>query len=115
MSATNVEAKVKSIISEQLGVKEEEIKINSSFIEDLGADSLDTPGDSPQGESVDSPLQSADDSPAGAAPTRPGSRKPSRSASTRRAARSSGPALRRRSPATTARPRRKRLPSSSST
>lgn len=41
MTATNVEAKVKSIISEQLGVKEEEIKINSSFIEDLGADSLD--------------------------------------------------------------------------
>jgi acyl carrier protein len=41
MTATNVEAKVRSIISEQLGVKEEEIKIGSSFIEDLGADSLD--------------------------------------------------------------------------
>ena len=41
MTATNVEAKVRSIISEQLGVKEEEIKITSSFIEDLGADSLD--------------------------------------------------------------------------
>jgi acyl carrier protein len=41
MTAANVEAKVKGIISEQLGVKEEEIKITSSFIEDLGADSLD--------------------------------------------------------------------------
>jgi acyl carrier protein len=41
MTTANVEAKVKSIISEQLGVKEEEIKTNSSFIEDLGADSLD--------------------------------------------------------------------------
>lgn len=41
MTTANIEAKVKSIISEQLGVKEEEIKTNSSFIEDLGADSLD--------------------------------------------------------------------------
>jgi acyl carrier protein len=41
MTATNVEAKVKNIIAEQLGVAEEEIKITSSFIEDLGADSLD--------------------------------------------------------------------------
>ena len=41
MTATNVEAKVKGIIAEQLGVAEEEIKITSSFIEDLGADSLD--------------------------------------------------------------------------
>ncbi|HET7753275.1 MAG TPA: acyl carrier protein [Anaeromyxobacteraceae bacterium] len=41
MTAANVEAKVRSIISEQLGVKEDEIKITSSFIEDLGADSLD--------------------------------------------------------------------------
>jgi acyl carrier protein len=40
MSA-NIEAKVKSIIAEQLGVAEGEIKITSSFIEDLGADSLD--------------------------------------------------------------------------
>ena len=40
MSA-NIEAKVKTIIAEQLGVAEGEIKINSSFIEDLGADSLD--------------------------------------------------------------------------
>ena len=41
MAATNVEAKVKGIIAEQLGVAEDEIKITSSFIEDLGADSLD--------------------------------------------------------------------------
>lgn len=37
----NVEAKVKSIIAEQLGVGENEIALESSFIEDLGADSLD--------------------------------------------------------------------------
>ena len=37
-----VEEKVKDIISEQLGVKKEEIKPESSFIDDLGADSLDT-------------------------------------------------------------------------
>ena len=36
-----VEAKVKSIIAEQLGVGEDEIKAESAFIEDLGADSLD--------------------------------------------------------------------------
>jgi acyl carrier protein len=41
MTATNIEAKVKSIIADQLGVSEDEIKIESSFIEDLGADSLD--------------------------------------------------------------------------
>ena len=41
MSATNIEAKVKSIIADQLGVGEDEIKAESSFIEDLGADSLD--------------------------------------------------------------------------
>lgn len=38
----NVEEKVKDIIAEQLGVKKEEIKPESSFIDDLGADSLDT-------------------------------------------------------------------------
>lgn len=38
----SVEDKVKDIISEQLGVKKEEIKPESSFIDDLGADSLDT-------------------------------------------------------------------------
>ncbi len=41
MSAPNIETKVKSIIAEQLGVSEGEIKIESSFVEDLGADSLD--------------------------------------------------------------------------
>ncbi|MHB1844102.1 MAG: acyl carrier protein [Deltaproteobacteria bacterium] len=41
MADTSVEQKVKSIIAEQLGVGEEEIKPASSFIEDLGADSLD--------------------------------------------------------------------------
>ncbi|HEY0881087.1 MAG TPA: acyl carrier protein [Archangium sp.] len=41
MTATNIEAKVKSIIADQLGVSEDEIKPESSFIEDLGADSLD--------------------------------------------------------------------------
>ena len=40
-TTTTVEAKVKSIIAEQLGVSEDEIKPGSSFIEDLGADSLD--------------------------------------------------------------------------
>ena len=40
MSA-NIEQKVKNIIAEQLGVGEDEIKTTSSFIEDLGADSLD--------------------------------------------------------------------------
>jgi acyl carrier protein len=40
MSA-NIEQKVKNIIADQLGVGEDEIKITSSFIEDLGADSLD--------------------------------------------------------------------------
>ena len=40
MSAT-IEQKVKNIIADQLGVGEEEIKTTSSFIEDLGADSLD--------------------------------------------------------------------------
>lgn len=33
--------KIKEILSEQLGLAEDEIKMDSSFIEDLGADSLD--------------------------------------------------------------------------
>jgi acyl carrier protein len=40
-TAIDVEAKIKSIIADQLGVGEDEIKPESSFIEDLGADSLD--------------------------------------------------------------------------
>lgn len=42
MSANEVYAKVNSIIVEQLGVKEENLKPEASFIDDLGADSLDT-------------------------------------------------------------------------
>ena len=38
----DVSAKVKSIIVEQLGVEEDEVKDNAKFIDDLGADSLDT-------------------------------------------------------------------------
>jgi len=38
----NVEQRVKKIVAEQLGVNEAEIKNESSFIDDLGADSLDT-------------------------------------------------------------------------
>ncbi len=38
----NVEQRVKKIVAEQLGVNEAEIKTESSFVEDLGADSLDT-------------------------------------------------------------------------
>lgn len=41
MSTSQIESKVKSIIADQLGVGEDEIKPESSFIEDLGADSLD--------------------------------------------------------------------------
>lgn len=40
--AMAVEEKIKKIIAEQLGVDEEDITPDSSFIEDLGADSLDT-------------------------------------------------------------------------
>ncbi len=39
---SNIEERVKEIIAEQLGVKKEEIKPESSFVDDLGADSLDT-------------------------------------------------------------------------
>ena len=38
----NIEQRVKKIVAEQLGVNEADIKINSSFVDDLGADSLDT-------------------------------------------------------------------------
>ncbi|PHV12566.1 MULTISPECIES: acyl carrier protein [Chitinimonas] len=38
----NIEQRVKKIVAEQLGVNEADIKIDSSFVEDLGADSLDT-------------------------------------------------------------------------
>jgi acyl carrier protein len=38
----NIEARVKKIVAEQLGVAEGDIKNESSFVNDLGADSLDT-------------------------------------------------------------------------
>jgi acyl carrier protein len=41
MSDNNIEAKVKSIIIDQLGVSEDEVTTNASFVDDLGADSLD--------------------------------------------------------------------------
>ncbi len=37
-----VDDKVKQIIVEQLGVDEGEVTLNASFVDDLGADSLDT-------------------------------------------------------------------------
>lgn len=37
-----VEEKIKKIISEQLGVEQEEVVTEAKFVEDLGADSLDT-------------------------------------------------------------------------
>ena len=39
--AVDVESKVREIISEQLGVSADEVTPEASFIEDLGADSLD--------------------------------------------------------------------------
>ena len=39
---STVEERVKQIVVEQLGVKEEEVSGESSFVDDLGADSLDT-------------------------------------------------------------------------
>jgi len=39
---SSVQDKVRSIIAEQLGVKLEEVTPQASFIDDLGADSLDT-------------------------------------------------------------------------
>jgi len=38
----SIEDRVAKIVVEQLGVKEEEVKSESSFVDDLGADSLDT-------------------------------------------------------------------------
>ena len=38
----NVDQRVKKIVAEQLGVNESEIKNESRFVDDLGADSLDT-------------------------------------------------------------------------
>ena len=38
----SVEERVKKIIVDQLGVKEEEVATAAAFVDDLGADSLDT-------------------------------------------------------------------------
>jgi acyl carrier protein len=42
MSQADIFEKVKGIIADQLSVDEEKITANSSFVDDLGADSLDT-------------------------------------------------------------------------
>lgn len=42
MKANEIETRVKKIVVEQLGVKEEEVTTDASFVDDLGADSLDT-------------------------------------------------------------------------
>lgn len=42
LTIKEIEEKTKKIVVEQLGVKEEEVKTESSFVDDLGADSLDT-------------------------------------------------------------------------
>ena len=39
---STIEERVKKIVVEQLGVKEDEVSSESSFVDDLGADSLDT-------------------------------------------------------------------------
>jgi len=42
MKTSEIETRVKKIVIEQLGVKEEEVTTEASFVDDLGADSLDT-------------------------------------------------------------------------
>jgi len=42
MSVENVEERVKNIIVEQLGVEADQVKPEAQFVNDLGADSLDT-------------------------------------------------------------------------
>ena len=39
---STIEERVRKIVSEQLGIKEEEVTLAASFVDDLGADSLDT-------------------------------------------------------------------------
>ena len=39
---SDIEKRVKKIVAEQLGVNESEVRNESSFVNDLGADSLDT-------------------------------------------------------------------------
>ena len=42
LNMSSIEERVKKIVIEQLGVKEEEVTPSASFVDDLGADSLDT-------------------------------------------------------------------------
>ncbi len=42
MAVTGVDDRVKKIIIEQLGVEEDDVTSEASFVDDLGADSLDT-------------------------------------------------------------------------
>jgi acyl carrier protein len=39
---SDIEQRVKKIVAEQLGANEADVKMESSFVNDLGADSLDT-------------------------------------------------------------------------
>ncbi len=39
---SDIEQRVKKIVAEQLGSNEDDVKTESSFVDDLGADSLDT-------------------------------------------------------------------------
>ena len=39
---SDIEERVKKIVAEQLGANEADVKLDSSFVDDLGADSLDT-------------------------------------------------------------------------
>ncbi len=42
MNMSDIEDRVKKIVVEQLGVKEDDVTLEASFVDDLGADSLDT-------------------------------------------------------------------------
>jgi acyl carrier protein len=42
VTMSTIEERVKKIVIEQLGVKEDQVTANASFVDDLGADSLDT-------------------------------------------------------------------------
>jgi len=42
MSPADIDAKVKAIVADQLGVEADQVKNQASFTDDLGADSLDT-------------------------------------------------------------------------
>ena len=42
ITMSSIEEQVKGIVAEQLGVKQEEVTNDASFVDDLGADSLDT-------------------------------------------------------------------------